>query len=188
MSTKQKKVSPNQKTKILLNESVRHVGRVGDVVEVAPGYARNFLLPKGLAVEPTKANLKKVEERKKEIERLEKERRAQQESIIKKLSGVEVTLERRANEQGHLFGSVGASDIAHALQQQGYAVEAADINLSHKLDKIEKYTVEVKFADDLAIDIKVWVAPDAESKAAIDTYAKTKAAAAPAPAPEAAAE
>lgn len=165
-------MSSKQKTKVLLNESVRHVGRVGDVVEVSPGYARNYLIPKGLAVEPTKANLKRVEERKKEIERLEREKRAQQEEIIKRLQGVEVTLERRANEQGHLFGSVGANDIAHALQQQGFAVEAADINLPGKLDQIEKYTVEVKFADDLAIDIKVWVAPDAESKAAMEAYAK----------------
>ena len=171
------------KTKVLLSESVRHVGRVGDVVEVSPGYARNFLLPKGLAVEPTKGNLKKVEVRKQEIERQEKELRAKQEQIIKQLSSVEVTLERRANEQGHLFGSVGANDIAHALQQQGYAVEASDINLSTKLDQIEKYTVEVKFADDLSTDIKVWVSPDSESKAAIDAFAKQKAAAA-APAAE----
>ncbi|MGC4031061.1 MAG: 50S ribosomal protein L9 [Tepidisphaeraceae bacterium] len=168
------------KTKILLSESVRHVGRVGDVVEVSAGYARNFLIPKGLAVEPTKANLKKVEVRKAEIEKQEKELRAKQEKIIAKLQSVEVTLERRANEQGHLFGSVGASDIAHALQGLGYEVEASDINLSSKLDQIEKYTVEVKFADDLSTDIKVWVAPDADSKAAMDAYAKTKAEAAPA--------
>jgi len=168
------------KTKILLSESVRHVGRVGDVVEVSPGYARNFLIPKGLAVAPTPDNLKKVEVRKQEVIRQEKELRAKQEAIISKLSSVEVTLERRANEQGHLFGSVGAADIAYALQQQGYDVEASDINLPGKLDQIEKYTVEVKFADDLSTDIKVWVAPDAESKAAIDALAKSKAEAAPA--------
>ncbi len=174
--------------KVLLNESVRHVGRVGDVVEVKPGFARNYLLPKGLAVEPTKANLKKVEERKKEIERLEKELRAKQEATIAKLQGIEVALERRANEQGHLFGSVTATDIASALEAQGFAVEASDINLPGKLDKIEKYTVEVKFADDLATDIRVWVAPDADSKAAMEAYAKAKAeaeaAATPAPAAE----
>ena len=172
------------KTKILLNESVRHVGRVGDVVEVAPGYARNYLIPKGLAVEPTKANLKKVEVLKQAILKQEQELRAKQEKIIAKLQGVEVTLERRANEQGGLFGSVGANDIAHALQGLGYEVEASDINLSEKLDRIEKYTVEVKFASDLSTDIKVWIAPDADSKAAIDAFAKAKADAAPAPAAE----
>lgn len=165
--------------KVLLKESVRNLGRVGDVVEVSPGYARNYLIPHDIAVEPTAGNLKKVEEKKKEIERLERELRAKQEQTIKKLSGVEITLERRANEQGHLFGSVGATDIAKALQAQGYDVEAADINLPQKLDKIEKYEVEVKFADDLTTPIKVWVAPDAESKAAIDAAAKAKSEAAP---------
>src|SRR5690606_5359202 len=98
--------------KLLLRESIRNVGKVGDVVEVSPGFARNYLLPKNLAVEPTPGNIKKVEERRKEIERLERERREQQEALIRQLEGVEVTLERRANEQGHLFGSVTATDIA----------------------------------------------------------------------------
>src|SRR5438034_4498242 len=94
--------------KLLLKESIKHVGKVGDVVEVSAGYARNFLLPKDLAVEPTASNVKKIEARRKEIERLEAEKRAQQAEIIQKLGDVEVMLERRANEQGHLFGSVSA--------------------------------------------------------------------------------
>ena len=161
--------------KLLLKESVKNVGRVGDLVEVSPGYARNFLLPKDLAVHPTPNNVKKVEERKKEIERQERERREQQAALIKQLEGVEVTLERRANEQGHLFGSVSATDIAKALQAQGFNIEAADVNLPGKLDRIDTYQVQIKFADDLATDVKVWVAPDAESKAAIDAARKTAA-------------
>jgi len=89
-----------------------------------------------------------------------------------------VTLERRANEQGHLFGSVTATDIAKALQAQGFNINPDDINLPGRLDRIEKYTVKVKLAEDLASDVKVWVAPDAESKAAIE--AAQKAAATPA--------
>jgi large subunit ribosomal protein L9 len=162
--------------KLLLKESVKNVGRVGDLVEVSPGYARNFLLPKDLAVHPTPNNVKKVEERKKEIERQERERREQQAALIKQLEGVEVTLERRANEQGHLFGSVSATDIAKGLQAQGFNIEAADVNLPGKLDRIDTYQVQIKFADDLAADVKVWVAPDAESKAAIDTARKAAAA------------
>src|SRR5207249_7268573 len=102
--------------KLLLKESIKHVGKVGDVVEVSPGYARNYLLPNDLAVQPTPGNVKKIEERRKEIEKQERERREQQEALLKRLEGVEVMLERRANEQGHLFGSVSASDIARALQ------------------------------------------------------------------------
>ncbi len=158
--------------KLLLNESVKHVGKVGDVVEVSAGYARNFLIPNGLAVEPTPGNLKKVEERRKEIERLEKELREKQAAVIAKLAGVEVVLERRANEQGHLFGSVSATDISRALHAQGYEVPADDIYLPGKLDHVEKYTVTVRFAEDLESEIKVYVAPDAESKAAMEEYRK----------------
>ena len=160
--------------KLLLKESIKNVGRVGDVVEVSAGYARNFLLPKDLAVEPTPGNVKKIEERRKEIERQERERREQQEALIKQLEGVEVTLERRANEAGHLFGSVTATDIAKALQAQGFNIHPDDINLPGRLDRIDKYMVEVKFADDLATEIKIYVAPDAESKAAMDAAAKAK--------------
>src|SRR3954462_9085430 len=160
--------------KLLLKESIKNVGRVGDVVEVSPGYARNYLLPHDLAVHPTPGNVKKIEERKKEIEKQERDRREQQEALIKRLEGVEVTLERRANDQGHLFGSVSATDISKALQAQGYNIEPDDINLPGKLDRIEKYTVQVKFAEDLATDIKVWISPDAESKSTMEAAAKAK--------------
>src|SRR3989442_11500793 len=83
--------------KLLLNESIKNVGRVGDIVEVSPGYARNYLLPKGLAVEPTPGNVKRIEARKQEVERQERERREQQTVLLKQLEGIEVTLERRAN-------------------------------------------------------------------------------------------
>ena len=159
-------------TKLLLQESIKNLGRVGDVVEVSPGYARNYLLPHGLAVEPTAGNLKKVEERRKEVERVERERRDQQERLIKQLEGRDVTLERKANEQGHLYGAVSATDIAKALQADGYNVEAEDVLLPGRLDRIDTYTVKIRFAEDLETDLKVYVAPDAESKAAIDAARK----------------
>ena len=160
--------------KLLLKESIKHVGKVGDIVDVSPGYARNYLLPQDLAVEPTPNNVKKIEARRKEIERLEAEKRAAQADVIKKLEGVEVMLERRANEQGHLFGSVSATDIAKQLQAQGYQVEGDDVYLPGKLDRIDKYTVRVSFGEDLNAEVKVWVNPDADSKAAIDDYNKNR--------------
>src|SRR6058998_361828 len=144
--------------KLLLKESIKNVGRVGDVVDVSPGYARNYLLPNDLAVHPTPGNVKKIEERRKEIEKQERERREQQATLIKQLEGVEVTLERRANEQGHLFGSVSATDIAKGLQAQGFNIEAADVNLPGKLDRIDTYQVRIQFAEDLTTEVKVWVA------------------------------
>ena len=166
--------------KLLLKESIKNVGKVGDVVEVSAGYARNFLLPRDLAVEPTPNNVKKIEARRKEIEKQERERRDQLAALIKTLEGVEVTLERRANEQGNLFGSVTATDIAKSLQGQGYNVNPDDVNLPGKLDRIDVYMVKIKFAEDLVTDLKVYVAPDPESKAAIDAAAKNRAAEAPA--------
>jgi large subunit ribosomal protein L9 len=112
---------------------------------------------------------------------MEREKREQQAALIKQLEGVEVTLERRANEQGHLFGSVTATDIAKALQGQGFNIEASDVNLPGKLDRIDTYQVQISFASDLKTDVKVWVAPDAESKAAMDA-ARKAAASEPAPA------
>jgi large subunit ribosomal protein L9 len=158
--------------KLLLKESIKNVGRVGDIVDVSPGYARNYLLPRDLAVQPTPGNVKKVEERRKEIEKQERERREQQAALIQRLSGVEVTLERRANEQGHLYGAVSATEIAKALQAQGFNIEPGDVNLPGRLDRIDTYQVTIKFAEDLTTDVKVWVAPDAESKASIDAYSK----------------
>jgi large subunit ribosomal protein L9 len=161
--------------KLLLQESIKNVGRVGDVVEVSPGYARNYLLPHGLAVEPTKGNLKKVEARRQEIERQERERREQQARLLKQLEGKDVTLERKANEQGHLYGAVSATDIAKQLQADGFNVEAEDVLLPGKLDAINTYTVKIRFAEDLETDLKVYVAPDAESKASIDAARKASA-------------
>jgi large subunit ribosomal protein L9 len=161
--------------KLLLKESIKHVGRVGDIVEVSPGYARNYLLPKDLAVQPTPNNVKKVEAQRQEIERMERVRREQQAAMIEQLKAVEVHLERRANEQGHLFGSVTATDIAKQLQAQKFNIVAEDINLPGRLDRISDYLVRIKFAEDLATDVKIWVHADAESKAAMEAFNKAKA-------------
>ena len=161
--------------KLLLKESIKNVGRVGDIDEVSPGYARNFLLPKDLAVHPTPNNVKKVEERKKEIERQERERREQQARMIQQLAGIEVHLERRANEQGHLFGSVTATDVAKGLQAQNFNIEPEDVNLPGKLDQVRDYAVIIKFAEDLTAELKVWVHADAESRASIEEFKKTRA-------------
>ena len=161
--------------KLLLKESIRSVGRVGDIVEVSPGYARNYLLPQDLAVAPTPNNLKKVEEKKKEIEKVERERREQQAAMIGRLAGIEVMLERRANEQGHLYGAVSATEVAKGLQAQGFNIEPEDVNLPGKLDRINTYQVTIRFAEDLQTEVKVWVNPDPDSKAAIDAYSKAQA-------------
>ncbi|MGF1634105.1 MAG: 50S ribosomal protein L9 [Phycisphaerae bacterium] len=158
--------------KLMLKESIRNVGRVGDVVEVSSGFARNYLVPQGLALEPTPGNIAAIEERKKEVERLEKQQREEQKKLLEKVAGHEIAIERRANPQGHLFGSVTATDIAHALQAEGFEIDADAINLHGKIDRIDKFTVEIAFSEDLKAEIKVYVAPDPESKEAIDQFQK----------------
>ena len=156
--------------KLLLNESVRALGRVGDVVEVAPGYARNYLIPGDLAMRPTPKNLERVEEKRKEVERLEAIEREKQAALLRKVQGQRFTIERRANEQGHLFGSVTASDIAARLQQDGHDVGAQFVNLFDRIDEVGESEVELLFAEEVRGPITVVVEPDPESKTAIDEY------------------
>ena len=89
-----------------------------------------------------------------------------------------MTLERRANEQGHLYGAVSATEIAKARAAQGFNIEPGDVNLPGRLDRIDTYQVTIRLAEDLTGKVKVWVAPDPESKAAIDAHSKQQAAAA----------
>ena len=155
--------------KLLLKESIKNVGRVGDVVEVSPGYARNYLLPQDLAVEPTPNNVKKIEERRKEIEKQERERREQQARADRaargrrgharaprQRAGPPVRLRHRDR---HRQGAAGPG-----LQHRGRTTSTCPASSTAS----SKYTVQVKFADDLATEVKVWVAPDADSKAAMD--------------------
>jgi len=165
----------SKSVKLLLKQSIKNVGRVGDVVEVSAGYARNYLLPHDLAVLPTAGNLRKVEAIRQEIERKERERREQMEALLRQLQGVEVTLERKCNDQGHLYGAVSATDIANSLQSQGYNVEPDDINLPGRLDRVDTYMVRIRFAEDLSTEIKVWVAPDSDSKQSMEAARKAAA-------------
>ncbi|MEM6560442.1 MAG: 50S ribosomal protein L9 [Planctomycetota bacterium] len=170
-----KKIKKQPKTvKLLLNESVKALGRVGDVVEVSPGYARNYLVPHHIAVQPTPTNLERVEEKRQEVLRQEAELREQRAAMLSKMEGLEIALERRANEMGHLFGSVTASDVAAELRNHEYAIDAEDVNLLGRIDEVGRYDVEIRFADDLKNSIRVYVAPDPDSKAAMEEYEAEK--------------
>jgi large subunit ribosomal protein L9 len=171
-----KKQVANHNIKLLLNETIRHLGKVGDVVEVKPGYARNYLLPHGLAMMPTPDNLKRIEAKRKEYERIEAEQRTRQQGLLAALENYEVVLERKVNERGHLYGSVSASDLARALREAGFGekhdveIEAGDINLHGKIDHIGTFTFDIRFTDELMQELKVTVNADEESKAAMEEY------------------
>ena len=149
--------------KLLLQKTIESLGRAGDVVEVTAGYARNYLLPQGLALEPTTGNLKRIEELK-EIARKEEFKELQElQGKAQTLEGLEVMIEARCNEQGHLFGSVGPHDLSLALGKLGFDVPDKCIMLDPHIKQIDTYGIDVKLAEEAKANIKLWVVPDSES-------------------------
>ncbi len=145
--------------KVLLRRNIRNLGNIGDVVEVKPGYARNYLLPQRLATEPTPGNVKAVEaERHRYLEELAKER-AQVEARAELVRGKELTLHARANEEGHLFGSVGAAQIVAELAKENIFIDAENVLLDEPIRELDKYDVQLRFAEDITATIHVWILP-----------------------------
>jgi large subunit ribosomal protein L9 len=142
---------------LLLRQNIEHLGRVGDVVKVKSGYARNFLLPKGLAVPVTKANLTEIEHARAAAMAEEQARTALFRELAQKLTEASVTVEGRANEEGHLFGSVNAAQIAAALREKGFAIEEKQIRLEQQLKEIGVFDVPVHLHQGVDATIKVWV-------------------------------
>lgn len=143
--------------KVLLTQTIERTGIVGDVLDVSDGFARNYLLPKGLAVQPTAGNIKRLEQARKDYEAKMQLIRAEKEALLAKLAGFEVTLIRNANDEGHLFGSVSRRDIADEIQKAGFAITAEEVKLDEPLRRVDTYTVPVVLAADLKGEIKVWV-------------------------------
>ena len=143
--------------KLLLRKDIAKLGIVGDVVEVADGYARNYLLPQRLAAEPTEANIRALAEERKEAEARRRSLREAQMFLAETLRTVEVTIAAAANEEGVLYGSVGPREIAAALREEGHEVEAANINLHAPIRHLDNVAVEVTLGEDITAEVKVWV-------------------------------
>ncbi len=146
--------------KLLLTENVDNLGIVGDVVNVRIGYARNFLLPRGLATVPSEDIIANLAEKRKQAEAEQKALRSKREGIISKLEGLEITLERSCNDQGQLYGSVTQQDIASALTELGYQVRGREVRLAHTIKRVDNYDVLVKFDTDLEANVRVFVVAD----------------------------
>ncbi|MGE3174373.1 MAG: 50S ribosomal protein L9 [Planctomycetota bacterium] len=142
---------------LLLKHSVEHLGRVGDVVKVKSGYARNYLLPRGLAVMVTKANVAEIERARVQALQEEQARIGSLKELAQKLAETSVTIEGRANEEGHLFGSVTGAQIAAALREKGLPIEERQIRLDNPLKEIGVVDVAVHLHQDVESTIKVWV-------------------------------
>lgn len=145
---------------LLLLENVDNLGIVGDVVKVRPGYARNFLLPMGLADTPSPEKIQELAARRAEVEAELKRIREAQTAMIERLEGHEISLERAANDLGVLFGGVSQHDIAEALRGEGFEVEDRFIRLGEQIKRVDSYTVPVVIDKELKTEIKVWVNSD----------------------------
>lgn len=149
--------------KLLLVENVDNLGIVGDVVKVRPGYARNFLLPRGLATTPSDGAVKRLAEKRAKVEAEMKALRGQIEELHKKLEGHELTMQRSANEQGILFGGVSQHDIAEALRAEGFPIDDRAVRIGEQIKRLDSYEIPIVLANDLRTQIKLWVVSDKPS-------------------------
>jgi large subunit ribosomal protein L9 len=147
---------------VILRDDIEKLGNRGDVVKVADGYARNFLLPKRLAVPATAANKKIVEQERQAHLRREATLKSEAEELAKLLNGVSVTIAQKAGEQEQLFGSVTAKDIAEALEKQNFSIDRRKIHLAEPIRQLGEFAVQVKLHREVTAEIKVAVVPEAE--------------------------
>ena len=149
----------NKGIELLLIQSVDHLGHQGDVVEVRPGYAYNYLLPQGLATVATDHHKRMVEKHRAKLEAIEKSRLAGLQSVADSIAKRSVTIEANANDEGHLYGSVGAVDIVKALKAQDVTLTADQVHLEGPLKELGLYTVKIQLHPSVSSELKVWVVP-----------------------------
>lgn len=142
---------------VILREDVKSLGKAGELVKVKPGYARNFLLPKGLAYEATEGNRKRIQAESKARVAKSAEERTAAEALAAKLGAVSVTLARKAGEGDRLFGSITAQDIADALAKQGFAVDKRKIELEHPIKSLGAHSVPLRLHHEVQAELRVTV-------------------------------
>ena len=152
---------------VILKEDVNKLGHRGDVVKVADGYGRNYLLPGKLAIEATAANKAVIEQMKGSAVRRSAKEKGEAEQLATQLTAVELVFERKVGENDHLFGSVTSGDIAHELEAQGYTIDRRKISLEDPLKSLGEYHVPVKLHRDVTAHVKVTVKGDQPEEAAV---------------------
>ena len=145
---------------VILREDIDNLGTRGQVVKVAPGYARNFLLPKRLAVQATEANKKIVEQERQAHLRKEAKAQGEAEELGKLVANLTVTIKQKAGENDQLFGSVTSKDIADGLAAQNYTIERRKIQLEEPIKQLGEYKVPVRLHKNVSVEITVVVAKE----------------------------
>lgn len=155
---------PHGGVQLLLIQSVDHLGKQGDVVEVKRGYASNYLLPQGLATLASDHHKRMVDKHRAKLLEIEKARLASLRSLGDAIAKQSITIEANANDEGHLYGSVGPHDIAGALKQAGFTITADQVRLAGPLKELGLYTVRIHLHHEIEAELKVWVVPSATSE------------------------
>jgi large subunit ribosomal protein L9 len=145
---------------VILKEDVSNLGHRGDVVKVAEGYGRNFLLPKRLAIEATEANKSVIEQMKQSAVRRSAREKSDAEQLVTQLDNVALVFKRKVGENEHLFGSVTSADIAQQLEQRGFNIDRRKIQMQEALRQLGEFHVPVKLHRDVAAQVKVTIEPE----------------------------
>lgn len=142
---------------VILRQAVENLGKPGEVVKVSNGYARNYLLPHGVAFEATPGNLKRIQQERDRLEAAENERRGVAQGLAEKMEQVQLTFSARVGEEGKLFGSVTSADIAAQLEAQGFHIEKRQIDLHEPIKALGVYRIPIRLHADVKPEIRVWV-------------------------------
>jgi large subunit ribosomal protein L9 len=144
---------------ILMTQAVPHVGQPGDLVKVRPGFARNYLLPQGMATFATPHNLRIVEKHRQRIRELEEARRADLLNLAAQIAQRSITIEANANAEGHLYGSVTADQISNTLRTDNFPIDADHVKIEGPLKELGLYTIKLHLGQDVTTEVKLWVVP-----------------------------
>ncbi len=147
---------------VILRDDVPNLGGQGDIVKVKGGYARNFLIPKGLAFSASGANASQIEHKKRLLHDQLKRRIKTEQGLATRLSEISINVPVKVGEEDRIFGSVTSKDIATALEAKGYEVDRRKIQLDEPIRALGVYTVPVRLSGDVSADLKVWVVKEEE--------------------------
>jgi len=155
---------PHGGVELLLIQPVEHLGKQGEVVEVKPGYANNYLLPQGLATFASEHHKRMIEKHRARLAEIQKQRMASFRELADLLGQQSITIEANANDEGHLYGSVGAPELVAGVRRANITITPDQVRLEGPIKELGLYTVKIHVAQDIMAELKVWVVPSVEDE------------------------
>jgi large subunit ribosomal protein L9 len=152
---------------LILTQGIPKLGQPGDLVKVRPGFARNYLVPQGLATFATQNNLRMVEKHRERLKELEEARRADLQNLAAQLAQRSLTIEANANAEGHLYGSVNSDQIAESLRNEGFPIQAENVRIEGPLKELGLYSIKIQLGQEIHGEVKLWVVPTHSEEGAL---------------------